>query len=247
MLRKRNTSKIMVVFLMFLLWGGVLSPINASGGDLQFGAVIGGNMNKRLLEGFPYDFYGVGYGFGAGLAVKYQLANRLSLNSEVNFCYRVVVDLPKSNVGFFHTIDYENDEWVQIDASDVIDYKTTISEMAILIPVMLQFTPIQHIPFNISTGMVLGFPFNHIYKSSYSYTFEGELFEFASEERGSDYRSLVDFGMAFGVGYMVTSNLGFDFRSVINLNQVYGRNKIAGVEYLRVSFIYFTFGVSYFW
>jgi len=198
-------------------------------------------MNMYSVDDF---FYAIdkGYGFDAGLATKYPLTNRLSLNSEVSFCYRVL--------GGFKDKEYNVPSYIEDDDGELIfvgyynyDIKVSLSEMAILVPIMVQFTVIENAPFYVSAGMQLGFPFNNKYKNSYNkYTLEGEILEEISHTESDDgSRSFVDFGIALGIGCMIMPNLGVDLRFISNLNRVFD-----GHDFSKTSLMYFTFGVSYF-
>ena len=97
--------------------------------------------------------------------------------------------------------------------------------MAILVPIMVQFMPVKRVPFYTLTGMQLGFPFNSRFRLSDEITFEGEVIDsdlFVA--RYDDYRSFVDVGFTFGVGYMVVTNLNIDLRFVTNFNRVYNNS-----------------------
>jgi hypothetical protein len=123
------------------------------------------------------------------------------------------------------------------------ELEVSIIEMAILAPIMVQFTPVERVPFYLSTGIVLGFPFNNKARYSHRYIFDGKtiLEDFGEQDEGI--RSLVDFGAALGIGAMLTPNLGVDIRYVFNVNDVLGRRE---KKVNRVSLMYLTLGVSYF-
>ena len=227
-----------VIFILILTVA--LSPVSASDGGLQFGARIGSNMNMYSVEGSPHNFDN-GYGFEVGIAAKYSFTNRLNLNSEVIFCYRVLSNYRYKSEGTYLT---ENDdgEWLFAGYYN-IDIKGSSSEMAILVPVMIQFIPVRNVPFYVSAGMQLGFPFNT--KSKYLDKFttqDGKIHdEYYEETNFDDYRSSIDFGVVFGIGCMITPNLGVDLRFVTNLNDVY-----YGYNVIPSSLMYFTLGISYF-
>ncbi|MDR2727802.1 MAG: PorT family protein [Chitinispirillales bacterium] len=233
-----------VAALLTVVLVGAIAPVNASDDGLRFGVRIGSNMNMYYSENLSMFFnvdMDMGYGFDAELAAKYPLTNRLSLNSEVSFCYRVLGSYKTKGESSY----YDEDESGDLFFVDYINYdiKASFREMAVLVPVMIQFTTAQSAPFYVSAGVQLGFPFNNRFKGSEkNYTSEGEILsEYSEDGSDDDYRSLADFGLAFGIGCMAMSNLGVDLRFVINLNGVYDKR-----YYDKTSLMYFTFGISYF-
>ena len=239
-------KNIVLCFLAVILTG-TLSFANASDDGLQFGVRAGVNKNKYDLfmdwgeYGYIHFFdLDAGYGFEAGLAAKYPLKNWLSLNSEVSFCYRVLgIDTYK---GISHYFESEEDS-VGVYAYD--NTKNSISEMAILVPVMVQFTPSKRFPVYASAGTQFGFPFYNIIKYSSKYTHEGKILYEGTKNEKTDNRSFIDFGAAVGVGYMAANpNLGAELRFVFNLNNVY--NGPDTDPDARIRLMYFTFGISYF-
>jgi hypothetical protein len=220
--------------------------ISANDSGLRFGARIGGNVNQYIL----WDFIGtvdwdVGYGFDGGLAVKYPLTDRLSLNSEVSFCYRVLGNYAPYRLSDFpYHIKNDDGDLILIGNFDFDFTKISLSEMAVLVPVMIQFIPVRSVPLHVSAGIQLGFPFNNKYKETVKVSLDGENIEeygYNREEDDDGNRSFIDFGAALGIGYMATPNLSIDFRFIFNLNPVYDSN-----DYITNTLMYFTLGVSYF-
>jgi hypothetical protein len=200
---------------------------------------MGGTMNRYMpFEYFPYDF-GIGYGFDVGFTVKYPLINqRLNLISEINFCYRGLGGYTDMGKDIYY-IEENDENWIWADYI----FDASLSEMAVLISAIVQFTPVKNVPIHLLAGIQLGFPFNNRLAFSYEYTFEGEIVDKGSYKNyvypDEPDRSLIDLGLAFGIGYMATSNLGFDLRFIFNTNEVYGKGS-------EVRLMYFTLGVSYF-
>jgi hypothetical protein len=220
---------------------GMLTPIRASDSDLQFGVRAGANLNQFSWGGvgLSWTILDPVYGFDAGLTAKYPLTNWLTLNAELNFCYRFLY-----NVG-------ADDNYYWVDDYTVIDvdegyYRYSESEMALLVPVMAQFRLDVPIPLYLSAGIQLGFPFNNTSKYEYKFSLDGEVLdEYYAKDKDDGFRSLVDFGAAFGIGYMATKpKLGVELRYVININDVYDRKMEKGEP--RHQLMCLTLGVSYF-
>jgi hypothetical protein len=230
-----------IIILLAIILIGTLVPASASDDGLRLGIRVGPNMNMYFVE-----YSDKGYGFEAGLAAKYS-TNRLSLNSEVNFCYRVLGNYRYNGAVYTSIEEEDNDRWSVKSLGPFVYYgdgelKSSFSEMAILAPIMIQLTSVKNVPFYMSSGVQLGFPFNSKFKNSAKITFEEEILEEYYKETNIDvYRFSIDFGVAFGVGCMAMSNLGVDFRYVMNLNKVYD-----GYGFWGGKLGYFTLGVSYF-
>jgi len=229
-----------VVVGMVLGLFGITAGAQAFDGGFQFGARAGASLNQYYVNiswlGTKFD---PGYSPEIGLAAKYQLTDRFSLSSELSFCHRLVTNYRWSGV----TATYDDDENGEIVYLGDYYYedKGTVREMAVLFPIMLQFTPVKSVPFNVSAGISFGFPFNTESKlSSKIYTVEREFLEeraFAYKKEKN--RSPVDYGATAGAGYMITPNLGVDTRFVFNMNNFF---KAAPNTW----FMYLTLGVSYF-
>lgn len=211
---------------------------NRSKSSLRLGVRDGASMNSYSVE-WGYT-RGMGYGAEAGLAAKYLFTNRLSLNTEVNFCYRI---LSRSAEKYYSD---------NIVADEIIfagnDVRESITEKAVLVPVMFQFTPSESSPFYMLTGVQLGVPFKHKYDYKYKMSRydDGKLLR-NRHMTFSDYvRSKVDTGITLGVGSKITPNLGLDFRYVINVNDVYDRDKVFDGWQGRATLTNFTLGINCF-
>jgi len=227
-----------VVFGVVLGLFGITAGAQASDGGFQFGARAGASLNQYYvnMSWFPTKF-DPGYSSEIGLAAKYRLTGRFSLSSELSFCHRLVTNYRWSGESSTYDDD-ENGEMVFMGDYYYED-KGTMREMAVLFPVMLQFTPVKSGPFNLSAGIQFGVPFNYKSKeTSKQYTLERELLR-EDTRYDNDGRYPVDYGAAAGVGYMITPNLGVDTRFVFNMNNFF-------TESPNTWFMYLTLGVSYF-
>ena len=85
--------------------------------------------------------------------------------------------------------------------------KESITEFALEVPIMIRFMPISQVPFYLAGGVQLSFPF-------FSELTQEKMGN--KETRDYDDRSIVDFGIALGLGYYITGNFAVDLRGVFN-------------------------------
>ncbi|MDR0331670.1 MAG: PorT family protein [Chitinispirillales bacterium] len=188
--------------LAVVLAGGIASSANAQG--LQFGVRAGMSMNMFSIDETGAPDFDMGFGFGGGLALKYAFTEQLSLNPEVSFYYRTL--------GSYST-----------DLFGLAKMEASFNEMAVSIPILVQYAPIADVPLYVTGGIQLDIPFSTKAKVEMTYLGETEK----EEEDASDERASVDIGIAVGVGYMILPNLGVDFRYVFNVNQPFDEDKTA--------------------
>jgi hypothetical protein len=129
----------------------------------------------------------MGYGFGGGLVTITSLTSKLSFVSELSFLYRRPVILRANEDG--HTEEMY------------------VTEFAMSIPIMFQLALAEGIPY-LAAGVQLDSPIS----PKATMTSDGE--EKTTDANG---RESLDFGIVFGVGYLITSNIGVDARAVISL------------------------------
>jgi len=207
------------------------------GRGFKLGLRMGGGMNDYSVQ---WDYTrGMGYGAEAGFALKYVFTNRLSLNTEVNFGYRV---LSKSAVKYYNYITIAGDPIFVKN-----DVRESITEMAVLVPVMFQITPNENNPFYLLMGAQAGVPLRHKYDYRHKIVRDDNGM-FLSDKRMefSSVRSDFDIGVVAGIGCKITSGLGVDFRYIVNVNDVYDRDKVFDGWQGRAALTNFTFGLSYF-
>jgi hypothetical protein len=231
----------LLLLTVVVLAGGTLTPAKASDNGWQLGVRAGANLNSYWSNSFVRDLididYEMGFGIDAGLTAKHFLTNRLSLYSELSFCHGKLVGYYADDVYY----DYEYGDSVWWEA------KGSVYEIALLLPVMVQYTPIISVPLYVSGGIQLGVPFTILGTDSYRFaTLDGEtLSDTSVVEKGyDDHRSFVDFGVALGIGCTIIPKLDVDFRYVINLNNVWGGWNYK--DYSRTTLMYFILGVNYF-
>ena len=160
----------------------------AQEGGPKFGIRAGFNLYDYSSGEKEIDKHiDMGYGFGGGLAVSIPIAGSLSLAPEIGFLYRKPVIL---------------------DVKDLLGYNAWITEFAISIPVMLQFTPVSDVPFYLAAGVQLDIPI------ASETTVKASGVEQTEDTEG---RASIDFGIPLGLGYLITPNLGIDFRAVIGI------------------------------
>jgi len=133
----------------------------------------------------------IGYGFGGGLVTTVSLTSKLSFVSELNFLYRKPVIFSASEDG------HKEEMYV--------------TEIVISIPIMFQLAPSENMPYLVA-GVQLDSPIS----SKVTAKSDGE-------ERTVDANGRVstDFGIALGVGYLITPNIGVDARAVIGLTSLF--------------------------
>jgi hypothetical protein len=207
---------------------------------IRFGVRAGVNLLK------VYDFWDepelddnmdIGWAFGAGLAVNIPLTSHLSLSPELALYYR--------NLFRFEHF------------SDNVKQEMYIYEFAVSIPVLLKLTPVKSIPFYLAAGIQVDIPLlTEITWKGSSELENGLRFEVHMDwvtNPMADHRT-IDFGIALGLGYMITPNLGVDFRGVIGMKNLFEKftavdptNGVASqYEDDTSSLMQFGLGVSYF-
>ena len=126
----------------------------------------------------------MGYSFGAGLVISIPITNFLKFVPEVSFLYRKPMSMDLKVM----------EEWV--------------TEFAISIPAMIQFSPSEGMPLYLAAGVQLDIPI-----ASESTRKAG------GHEDTEDYdgRASFDFGIPLGVGYLIMPNLGVDLRAVFGI------------------------------
>jgi hypothetical protein len=165
----------------------------------KFGARAGFNMlNFSFGEKEFDDRIDKGTSFGGGLAVSIPLTSQLSFNPELAFYYRNVFSLEFSyDIG-------EKDE-------------ISMSELTVSIPVLLQFVPIDGGSFYLAAGVQVEIPISTEIKMKSTY--DGQTEE-ETDDVLANHRT-IDFGIALGLGYMITPKLGIDFRYVIGMTGLF--------------------------
>ena len=134
-----------------------------------------------------------GYGFGGGLAVSKRLSSVFSFVQELNFLYRRPMILDLTDIAASYGISGKTESY--------------ITEFAISTPIMFQLTLSESIPY-FAAGVQLDVPIS----SKMTAKVDGK-----KESKDIEDRVSIDFGIALGIGYLITSHTGVDVRAVIGL------------------------------
>ena len=174
------------------------------------------NINSLSTGNSSLDQYvNTGYGYGIGVIERITIiANSLTVDAEFHFLYREIFSSSIYNAFYATTVD-EN-----------------VSEFAFGISPMLNFMPAASVPFYLSAGAQMDWPFS----SKYEIKAGGQ-----SQSTNYQNRSSFDFGIVMGAGYNATENLTIDFRFVLGLKS------LSSVSGDNSSFNQFNFGVIYFY
>jgi len=157
----------------------------------------------------------MGWGAGGGIAASIPITDFLSFNPELSFYYKKLFSMS------------ENEDGYKMEAY--------ANEFAISIPVMLQITPVVSIPFYLAAGAQLDIPFST--ETHFEMSYQGQK---RSGSEKVDNRSSIDFGIAFGLGYNITSNFGIDLRAVIGLTNLSDNGDVSLNQYgLGVTYFFF--------
>jgi hypothetical protein len=161
--------------------------------DVNRGVRFGVRAGFNMYQYSEHDFHpGFGMGGGAGLAVKFPFSSSLSISSELAFYYRHL---------------YNNDDY------NTEDY---VYEYVISVPILLQLALTKS--FHLAAGAYLDIPI--VAKNEYI-----DLDRIGIPIQGSrdvtEFRKMCDFGLAFGLEYMITPNLGVDLRGIIGLTSLF--------------------------
>jgi hypothetical protein len=170
--------------------------------SLKFGARVGFNLLKSKLGWEEQDDkIEMGMGFGAGLVASIPLTSQLSLNPELAFYSRKVFSIKE---------EFFEDGW---------SAGVEMSELAVSIPVLLQFTPVEGSPFYLAAGVQVDIPISPEMKYIDSKGEDGRSIEW-TDDFLTKHRT-IDFGIALGLGYMIMPNLGVDLRCVIGMTSLF--------------------------
>jgi len=149
----------------------------------------------------------MGIGFGGGLLLSIPLTNIITFVPEVNFLYRTLMEMNDSDEDCDRYSCYE----------EKIEY--SVSEFALSFPLMFQFAPIAGTPIYFAGGVQIDIPFSSKEKMKWSYTYDGDT-ESNSESEKMDNRAKLDFGIALGSGFRISSTLGIDAKVVIGMSSL---------------------------
>jgi len=210
----------------------ILCATVANAQDIQFGARVGYSFQsadggKLLSSESPSYKIDVNMGMlGLGVGVVANIpAGPVVISPEVSFVTRTVANVEHK---------YESPAMPPYREAESETWKDKISEFAINIPVMIKFFPIEGL--YIGAGFQLGIPIGSEICTENDEGTECEKLDGKTEtvtdtwedpmgthtetyERKHAERTL-DLGIPIGIGYMITPNLGVDFRFVLGLNKI---------------------------
>ncbi|MCL2100680.1 MAG: PorT family protein [Fibromonadales bacterium] len=160
--------------------------------SFKLGIRTGFNLYNVFGYGPPSD---LGTGFGGGAVASIPIASSLTFNPELNFFYRKL-----------NTVNHD---------APAIKRKADITELAIGIPAVLQYTPFCMLPLYLISGVQLDIPVKS------EWTEEMTLIPGPPQpiETKID-RATVDFGILLGLGYKISPNFAVDFRGLISLTEL---------------------------
>jgi opacity protein-like surface antigen len=172
------------------------------------------------------DDYETGFGFGIGFIYKsIPIMPALTFNPEAHFLYRRLYSKSDSD---------ENKR-------EKIESEEYFSEFAIGVSALAQYAPIAGTPFYITAGLQIDMPFSSETKWEETTTdLQNDKTESESGSNKEKDRRTFDLGIALGAGYNVTERIRADFRIVIGLTSLTGKDKDES------SFNQYGLGVAYF-
>jgi hypothetical protein len=183
-------------------------PVDVSRDEngVKFGVRVGFSANK-----FSFGYNGanegkdIGFGYGAGLMVKVPFTNRLGFNAGLDIFGR-----------------------------ELFSGEESMSEVAISIPVMLQFTLSENGSLYLAAGVQLDIPNGTEWDS-------GNDYSYLTERRVSS-----NFGLALEFGYVIIPSIVFDVRCVM-MSGLFEDFENSSVKFKdRSSLMQFGFGTAYF-
>jgi len=197
--------------------------VSAQEGGISFGARLGYSLQSldggtllasNVLMGTSTEVSMGMLGVGAGVVVNIPVGP-VVVAPEVGFLYRTVANIENKDL-FDPTVPVE---------------KGTVTEFAVSVPIMVKYFPIEGL--YVTAGLQLDIPIaseecddkgknctkldgktEHIVETEIYY---GTPVVNEYDEKHPERNSL-DIGIPMGVGYMVTPNLGVDFRFVLGLS-----------------------------
>ena len=182
---------------VFFALAAVMMLSLTSQAQVKFGAKAGMNLSR-----FTEDFETMKPGFHAGVYAQINIAPMFSIQPEV--LYSMQGGMEKDVDEFFN---------------QTISTKTTLTSHNVIVPIMLQFSPIKMI--TIEAGPQLGF---NLGMSSHNVVTTQGLVD--TETEGdytfeSDDYNMFDFGLAAGLKLNVASNVNIYARYVFGLTPVF--------------------------
>jgi hypothetical protein len=190
---------------------------------LCFATVASAEMGMKIGARLGYSMQGVGsldkgmQGFGAGIVLEIPVGS-FFISPELAFLYRNNWSMETFNA-----------------AGEVIDW--TQPEMALSVPLIFKFF-VQS--FYTSLGFQVDVPI------SPQECLDNKCIDMDGKDGLSYKRAAADVGLVWGLGYMVTSSFGIDFRSVVGFLPHFETKNVLGLKTESDSMSSYGLGISYF-
>lgn len=182
---------------VFFALAAVMMLSLTSQAQVKFGAKAGMNLSR-----FTENFETMKPGFHAGIYAQVKLHPMFSIQPEV-----------------LYSMQGATEEETNTTLGQTITAKGSVTSHNVIVPVMLQFTPIKSL--TIEAGPQFGF---NLGMSLYSEVTMSGLVDDSFEESvdlGEEDYKMFDFGLAAGLKYNVTSNVNVYARYVFGLTNVF--------------------------
>lgn len=181
---------------VFFALAAVLMLSLTSQAQVKFGAKAGMNLSR-----FTENFENMKPGFHAGVYAQINIAPMFSIQPEVLYSMQGATEETNTILG------------------QTITAKGSVTSHNVIVPVMLQFTPIKSL--TIEAGPQFGFNLGmSLYSEVTMFGIIDDSFEEQVEFGEEDYK-MFDFGLAAGLKYNVTSNINVYARYVFGLTPVF--------------------------
>ncbi|MDR2554377.1 MAG: PorT family protein [Fibromonadaceae bacterium] len=200
-------NKILIIALLTLTAGFSFSQEST----FKLGARAGFNLYNVFWNGKPP---GMGMGYGGGITGVFPITGSLAFNPEVNFYRRNV-----------YNHELSGDEKIEIPAGPMMGTKVggtikeNMTEFAVGVPLLLQFTPISDVPFYVIGGVLFTIPISTKLECDMSLNPPWSAMD-RSETMDFKNRSKVDVGIVLGTGYYITKNFAVDIRGSVDLTDI---------------------------
>jgi hypothetical protein len=203
-------NKILIVALLTLTASFSFSQEST----FKLGARAGFNLYNVFWNGKPP---GMGMGYGGGITGVFPITGSLAFNPEVNFYHRNVYnhELSKDTSTIIPAGPLKG---TKVEGNMTI--KESMTEFAVGIPLLLQFTPISDVPFYVTGGVIFTVPFSTKFECELSLDPVNNMIPNNSETMNFKNRSKVDIGVVLGSGYYITKNFAVDIRGSVDLTDI---------------------------
>ena len=182
---------------VFFALAAVMMLSLTSQAQVKFGAKAGMNLSR-----FTENFENMKPGFHAGVYAQINIAPMFSIQPEV-----------------LYSMQGATEEETNTTLGQTITAKGSVISHNVIVPVMLQFTPIKSL--TIEAGPQFGFNLGmSLYSEITMFGLVEDSFEESVDLESEDYK-MFDFGLAAGLKYNVNSNINVYARYVFGLTPVF--------------------------